>query len=118
MEWYAYIAHFFAGVLLANGVPHFVNGISGRRFQTPFASPPAIGESSPLVNVLWGFGNLAVGYLLLTGVRPVVPGLSLDSLALGLGWLLISVALSVLFVRLHGQVPRHNKGRPHYMIIL
>ena len=30
-----------------------------RHFQTPFASPPGIGKSSPVVNVLWGFLNLA-----------------------------------------------------------
>lgn len=34
MAWYVYLAHFGAGVFLANGVPHFVNGISGRRFQS------------------------------------------------------------------------------------
>ncbi|GAG09391.1 unnamed protein product, partial [marine sediment metagenome] len=49
MAWYAYLAYFFAGVFLANGVPHFVHGISGKKFQSPFASPPAVGESSPLV---------------------------------------------------------------------
>ena len=55
MAWYAYLAYFAAGALLVNGVPHFVNGISGKRFQSPFASPPGVGESPPLVNVLWGW---------------------------------------------------------------
>ena len=58
MAWYAYLAYFAAGALLANGVPHFVNGISGKRFQSPFAWPPGVGESPPLVNVLWGAGQL------------------------------------------------------------
>jgi hypothetical protein len=49
MPWYFYLAHLFAGGFLANGVPHFVNGISGN-IQTPFASPPAVG-ASPLINV-------------------------------------------------------------------
>jgi hypothetical protein len=31
-----YLAHFVAGALLANGVPHFVNGVCGRPFRTPF----------------------------------------------------------------------------------
>ena len=64
MEWYSYVACFFAGVFLANAVPHFVNGISGNKFPSPFAKPPGKGLSSPLTNVLWAFFNLAVGYVL------------------------------------------------------
>jgi hypothetical protein len=79
MEWYVYLAHFLAGVFLANGVPHFVNGISGRKFQTPFASLPSVGESSPIVNVLWGIAHFAIGYLLLTGISHFTYGPSIDS---------------------------------------
>jgi hypothetical protein len=64
MKWYHYIACFFAGAFLANFVPHFVNGISGDPFPSPFANPPGKGLSSPLINVLWGLGNLVVGVLL------------------------------------------------------
>ena len=53
MNWLHYIACFFAGMFLTNVVPHFVHGISGDRFPTPFAHPPGKGLSSPLVNVLW-----------------------------------------------------------------
>lgn len=59
-----YIACFFAGMFLANVVPHFVHGVSGDRFPTPFAHPPGKGLSSPTVNVVWALFNLAVGYLL------------------------------------------------------
>jgi len=64
MNWSHYIACFFAGAFLANVVPHFVHGISGDRFPTPFAHPPGKGLSSPLVNVLWALLNLVVGYIL------------------------------------------------------
>ena len=64
MNWHHYIASFFAGVFLANAVPHFVHGISGDPFPTPFAHPPGKGLSSPLVNVLWALLNLVVGYIL------------------------------------------------------
>jgi len=64
MPWYDYIACFFAGMFLANFVPHFVQGVSGDRFPTPFAHPPGKGLSSPIVNVLWALLNLVVGYLL------------------------------------------------------
>jgi hypothetical protein len=64
MHWFNYIAGFFAGAFLANVVPHFVHGISGDRFPTPFAKPPGKGLSSPLINVVWALFNLAVGYIL------------------------------------------------------
>ena len=64
MTWSHYIASFFAGMFLANVVPHFVHGISGDRFPTPFAKPPGKGLSSPTVNVVWALFNLVIGYLL------------------------------------------------------
>jgi hypothetical protein len=64
MEWYNYIACFFAGAFLANAVPHFVHGISGDKFPSPFSKPPGKGLSSPTTNVLWGLFNIVVGYLL------------------------------------------------------
>jgi hypothetical protein len=68
MPWYTYVAYFFAGAFLVNAVPHFVTGVTGRRFPSPFAKPPGKGESSPVVNVLWAALNLLIAYLLLTRV--------------------------------------------------
>jgi uncharacterized membrane protein len=65
MNWYNYLACFFAGAFLANVVPHFFHGISGDCFPTPFAKPPGRGLSSPTVNVAWAWLNLVVGFLLL-----------------------------------------------------
>lgn len=64
MEWYQYIAALFAGAFFANVVPHFVHGISGNKFPTPFAKPPGVGLSSSVTNVVWALVNLAIGYLL------------------------------------------------------
>ncbi len=64
MPWYDYIACFFAGMFLANFVPHFVHGISGDRFPSPFAQPPGKGLSSPTVNVVWALFNLVIGSIL------------------------------------------------------
>jgi len=94
MAWYAYLAHFAAGLFLANGVPHFVSGISGHRFQSPFASPPGVGESSPLVNVIWGMVNFVIGHILLYGIGNFNNGLNMDTLAVGLGILVASVTLA------------------------
>jgi hypothetical protein len=60
MRWYFYLAYFLGGAFLVNAIPHFVNGVSGRSFPTPFASPPGKGQSSPMVNVLWGTLNAVV----------------------------------------------------------
>jgi hypothetical protein len=67
MKWYHYVACFFAGMFLANSVPHFIHGISGDVFPTPFSNPPGKGPSSPTANVLWGLFNAVVGYLLYRG---------------------------------------------------
>jgi hypothetical protein len=64
MEWYHYVSGFFAGAFLANFVPHFVKGVCGDKFPTPFSKPPGKGLSSPMVNVLWALLNLVVGYIL------------------------------------------------------
>jgi hypothetical protein len=65
MLWRDVAAFFFGGMLLANFVPHFVSGVCGRSFPSPFARPPFRGLSSPAVNVLWGLFNLALAYALL-----------------------------------------------------
>ena len=70
MNWYEYIACFFSGAFLANVVPHFVHGISGDPFPTPFAHPPGKGLSSPTVNVAWALLNLVLGYILFRVGRP------------------------------------------------
>jgi hypothetical protein len=100
--WYEYAGHFFAGAFLANGVPHFVNGISGHRFQTPFASPPAVGESSPIVNVLWGMANFVIGLWLLSFDEPNL-GLNLDTVAVFSGAFLTTITLAWHFGRVRNQ---------------
>lgn len=64
IQWYNYLAAFFAGVFLANVVPHFTHGISGDKFPTPFSKPHGKGLSSPVVNILWACFNLVIGYIL------------------------------------------------------
>ena len=103
MEWYAYLAYFFAGVFLANGVPHFMEGITGRRFQSPFASPPGVGGSPPAVNVIWGMINFAIGYVLIFRVGDFIFGVNRGALMVGLGALFMAIALAVYFGRLRGK---------------
>ena len=97
MPWYHFVAHFFGGSFLVNAIPHFTNGVSGRMFPTPFASPPGKGLSSPTVNVLWGSLNLVIGYLLVFRVGTFDFRRTLDALIAGAGGLLMAVMLSRAF---------------------
>ncbi len=67
MDWLGYLLLFLGGLLYANSVPHFVAGISGAKFQSPFAKPPGVGESSPRVNVIWGVFNMVLGHMFING---------------------------------------------------
>jgi hypothetical protein len=99
LPWYVYVLQFFSGALLANGVPHFVQGVSGHWFQTPFASPPGVGESSPVVNVLWGFLNLAVGFVLIFAFAPKGSDVIAEWGLVGLGAFVMALALAFRFGR-------------------
>jgi hypothetical protein len=106
MPWYDYVAHFFAGAFLANGIPHFVQGICGNKFQTPFASPRGVGESSAIVNVLWGWFNVMVGLGLLRYFLPPLPPPVGISAATALGALVMALWLASHFGKVRDGAPR------------
>ena len=98
MHWYQHVACFFAGAFLANVVPHFVYGISGDRFPTPFANPPGKGLSSPTVNVVWALANLVIGYLLFRAGE-VMGGGNLSLAVFFAGIAAISIPMRVRFAK-------------------
>jgi hypothetical protein len=102
MKWYAYVAYFFGGAFLVNAIPHFVSGVTGHPFPSPFASPPGQGESSAMVNVLWGSFNFVMAYLLIGRVGTFQLRRTRDVLIVGIGGLLMAVMLSRAFGRLYG----------------
>ncbi len=102
MNWLDLVAWFFGGAFLTNAIPHVVAGMMGKPFQTPFAKPPGEGLSTSTVNILWGFFNLLVGYLLVCRVGDFDLRSTSDVAALGLGGLLIGLFLARHFGRLHG----------------
>jgi hypothetical protein len=102
MRWYHYIAYFFAGAFLTNAIPHFVSGVSGSPFQSPFASPPGEGLSSSTINVLWGLFNVVIGYLLACRVGSFELRRTRHVAIFGLGVLAMAVMLSRAFGRFHG----------------
>ena len=103
MSWYAYLAYFFAGGFLANGIPHFISGISGKKFRTPFSRPMTTGASSPILNVIWGVINFLIGYALVFGVGQFQFGFTLDALMLILGGIVTSILLALILTRLQAH---------------
>ena len=102
VNWLHEVSYFFAGAFLTNAVPHFVSGMMGRPFQSPFAKPPGEGLSSSTVNVVWGVFNLAVGYVLIARVGSFDPRSTPHIAAFGLGVLLFGMLMARRFGRFHG----------------
>lgn len=59
-EWWYLPVAIPAAAFLVNGVPHFVKGVSGEEFPTPFSGGAGTLDT-PVRNVLWGAGNLVIG---------------------------------------------------------
>ena len=102
MEWLHYLSYSFGGAFLTNALPHFVSGVMGHPFQSPFAKPPGEGLSSSTVNVVWGFANLVVAYFLICRVGNFDLRSTDHAIALGLGVLFVGVISARAFGRFHG----------------
>ena len=102
MNWLHDLAYLFGGAFVSNAVPHFVAGVMGEPFQSPFAKPPGQGLSSSTVNVVWGFANFVAAYLLIARVGAFDPHAPDQIGAFGLGLLLMGLMSARLFGRFHG----------------
>ena len=102
VRWYHYIAYFFGGAFFANAIPHFVFGVSGHPFQSPFATPPGEGLSPAWVNVLWGTTNFVIAYLLLGRVGHFELRSWRHVLIAGVGGLAMALMLAHAFGRFYG----------------
>jgi hypothetical protein len=102
MNWHEYPACFLAGAFLANVVPHYVQGISGNRFPTPFANPPGKGLSSPLINTAWALLNLVAGAILFHFGKVATGGLA-ALIVFFAGIAVLSLLMSVRFASKHKE---------------
>jgi hypothetical protein len=100
-----YVWPFLVGAFLCNSVPHLCAGLQGHPFPTPFARPRGVGDSSPVLNTLWGFANLVIalviaGHWSMSDTRPDVVAALVGALGTG------------LYLALHfGKVQRDKQGR-------
>jgi hypothetical protein len=101
-----YLLIAFAGALICNAIPHLAAGLRGEPFPSPFAKPHGIGDSSPVINALWGSANLFAGIAVLAARLPRVDltwGLS----AAAIGF----IAIGVFCARHFGNVRKgHAKS--------
>jgi hypothetical protein len=102
MPWLHLLSYVFGGMVLANAIPHLVSGMTGRPFQSPFAKPHGVGLSSSTVNVVWGFCNLVIGYLLVCRVGDFSLRDTPDVVALGIGIFVILLFSARHFGQFHG----------------
>jgi hypothetical protein len=93
------IAYFFGGAFFVNAIPHFVSGLTGHPFPSPFAKPPGKGLSSPVVNVLWGAFNFAIAYLLIFRVGAFDIRNTTHILLVAAGGLVMGIQLASWFGR-------------------
>jgi len=94
MVWWHYLVAIPTALFLTNGIPHFVQGMSGKAFPSPFSGGPPNDDPLPERNVLWGAANLIVGGVLLWVIRD-----GLDSWLLVAELVVIAVAFAVLLGR-------------------
>jgi len=96
------VSYFFGGAFFSNAIPHVVSGVTGRAFQSPFAKPHGKGLSSSTINVLWGFFNVVVAYVLVRRAGDFDWKLTSHATAFGSGVLLMGLLCARLFGRFHG----------------
>ena len=96
------LSYFVGGAILMNAVPHIVSGVMGRRFPSPFAKPPGKGLSSATVNLLWGFANLVIAYLLVFRVGQFDLHNAAQAAALALGMVVLGLETARHFGGLNG----------------
>jgi hypothetical protein len=102
--WWFYLLAILAAALVANGIPHFVQGISGKTFPTPFSGGPGTLDSAAR-NVLWGSANLIAGGLLLWLIRA---GLSDPVLVIEL--IAVGVAVATVTGHMFAHPERFGRG--------
>lgn len=103
--WWHYLVAIPTAAFLINGLPHFLHGVSGKKFTSPFVGGPPNLDSA-VRNVIWGAGNLIVGGVLLWTIRD-----GLGDFWLVLELVILMVATAMLLGHFFGNPDRFGRGR-------
>lgn len=109
MNWYNYIACFFTGVFFVNSLPHFIQGISGNKFPTPFAKPPGKGLSSPMLNVIWALINMSACFFVYLASKITITN-KWTVIVFALGFIAMSFRLSFALSKKINYATGQNKS--------
>jgi hypothetical protein len=85
--------YFLSGVILVNGAPHLINGLSGRYWPKKSKLISKAEESfqkkkfscSPVANFIWGFINITIALLIILGIGTLHFSMSLEFFCLLFG---------------------------------
>jgi hypothetical protein len=112
MDWTITWSYFIGAAFLTNAMPHLMSGVMGRTFQSPFATPRGVGHSSSTVNMVWGFFNLVVAYILLCRTGNFDLHSTADVVPAGAGILISGVLMARRFGRFNGgnSPPANRSG--------
>ena len=105
MLWSDYLAHFVAGAFWPMAFRILCREFAATNFKPRFARPRGVGESSALVNVIWGWFNFIIGGVLLRLSFPPLPPPPTITLATLLGVLVMAILLSLHFGRVRNSAP-------------
>ncbi|MBO0474822.1 hypothetical protein IGL98_002444 [Enterococcus sp. DIV0840] len=85
----ALILYLLLGIIFANGIPHFVKGITAQEWDVPWEKP-----AKATTNVLWGVTNWLITVLLWAIFEPVLT-------ILGVIMFFIGMAITGYLLALH-----------------
>jgi hypothetical protein len=95
-----YVLYFLAGAIVAGGTPHFLKGLMGEEFPSPFGRP-----SSATINFLWGTLSLFVAWCLwhYAGLHRDLAHTVRYEFAFGLGLVVIGTIVSNVWPKLKAR---------------
>lgn len=96
------ISAFLGSLVAFNGLPHMIRGICGKSHMTPFSR-----NSSPVLNVIWGWLNLIVGGALIKFSHPE-GWTTTHWITCLLGAVLVSLSLSIFWTNPEAKLPWHK----------
>lgn len=91
------VLSFLSGLFLANGIPHFIHGISGKNFHNPFLHRLVSWVPSPLFNLFWGLLSFGLAIFLLSLTKKIDLGFDRETFWMTVGFILASLPWTIGF---------------------
>jgi hypothetical protein len=91
-----------SGLIISNGAPHLINGLSGRYWPRKSRLTKKVEKayqeksltSTPVANVIWGLSNILIACIMLFKAGDFKLGINLNSLSLFFGLLIGAIYIA------------------------